>query len=129
MERRVILPSPGAFSHIFMHFNVECAIPANAFFILLVLSMCCISGVMTGITMIIPNVLGQALERYKDTAGTAASLFGLYYYILIAAFTALMAFLHNGTKQQLPLFFVLISICLVGAYYLGSFGKQLPRKD
>lgn len=90
-----------------------------------VVSMLCVSGTMTGLTMVIPNVLGQALERYKENAGTAASLFGLYYYIWISLFTGLMAVLHNGTLQRLPLFFVIIGISLMVAYKIGGFGRRV----
>lgn len=85
------------------------------------MSIALISVSMTGVTMVIPNVLGHALEPYKQFAGTAASLFGLYYYALIAFFTAIMALLHNGTVHQLPLFFVLIASCLCAAFFIGRF--------
>ncbi len=86
---------------------------------LMSIALICVS--MTGVTMVIPNVLGHALEPYKQFAGTAASLFGLYYYTLIAFFTGIMALLHNGTVRQLPIFFVLVASCLCAAFFIGRF--------
>ena len=83
-----------------------------------------VAGILLGIRLVIPNVLGHALENYKEYAGTAASLFGFYYYVLIALFTGLMAVLHNGTVMRLPLFFVLVGSCLVLAYWYGGFSKK-----
>jgi Bcr/CflA subfamily drug resistance transporter len=76
------------------------------------ISLLCICIVMVGVTLIIPNALGQALENYKETAGTAASLFGFFYYVLISFFTSLMGIFHNGTLHRLPLFFLCMSMVL-----------------
>ncbi|NDD54601.1 Bcr/CflA family efflux MFS transporter [bacterium] len=91
---------------------------------LLPLSALCTAGVMTSVMLIIPNVLGTALEPYKQMAGTAASLFGLYYYLWIAAFTGLMAVLHNGTVHRLPLFFLIIGASALVAAQVGIFSKR-----
>ena len=99
-------------------------IPLSSATLLLWVSIFCIAGNLVGFRMIIPNVLGYALEDYKDLAGTAASLFGSYYYVLIALFTGLMAVMHNGTVLQLPLFFVTVGTCLVLAYWYGGFGQE-----
>lgn len=86
------------------------------------LSLLMIALVMTGVTIIIPNCLGPALEAYGSYAGTAASLFGFYYYLLISFMTALMGWMHNGTPHQLPLFFL-----LQGCMMLIVFKKILLR--
>lgn len=91
---------------------------------LLWLSIAGVAGILLGIRLVIPNVLGHALENYKDFAGTAASLFGFYYYVLIALFTGLMAVLHNGTVVRMPLFFALVGSCLVLAFWYGGFGNK-----
>ncbi|MEM6339010.1 MAG: multidrug effflux MFS transporter [Pseudomonadota bacterium] len=62
---------------------------------------------IVGIAMIIPNSLSHALEDYGEYAGTAASLFGAYYYCIIASMTLLMSILHNGELSQLPLFILI----------------------
>ena len=61
------------------------------------LTLALLAVTLFGITAIIPNSLSHALENYKDMAGTAASLFGFYYYILISGMTFIMGFIHNGT--------------------------------
>ncbi len=65
--------------------------------------------IITGGTMIIPNCLSCALEDYGEFAGTAASLFGFIYYLLISVFTWVMSFMHNGEVSRLPLFVLLTS--------------------
>ncbi len=89
-----------------------------------ILTFICISGVMVGGTLIIPNVLGSALEPYKTAVGTAASLFGLYYYTLTAGFTGLMGVLHNGCADRLPLLFIIIGCILFGAAHAGKFATK-----
>lgn len=76
------------------------------------LSLLMIFMIMSGVTMIIPNCLSQALQNYGEFAGTAASLFGFYYYVLISACTVLMSYLHNGLLTALPLYCLLLG-CLM----------------
>lgn len=80
------------------------------------LSLLMIFIIMSGVTMVIPNCLSQALQNYGEYAGTAASLFGFYYYVLIAAFTALMSYLHNGLLTALPLYFLLMGLLMMLAF-------------
>ena len=91
---------------------------------LLCISIAGIGGALMGTRMIVPNVLGHALENYKEYAGTAASLFGFFYYVMTALFTGLMAALHNGTIMRLPLYLVIVSSCLITAYWYGGFGRK-----
>ncbi len=77
-----------------------------------------IGVVITGLAMIIPNCLGQALENYGNFAGTAASLFGFIYYVIIAGFTALMGFMHNGSLIQLPLFMFIVSASMMLVFFI-----------
>lgn len=93
-------------------------------FAILLMAPLLVAAAMVGVTMIIPNVLGTVLEPYSNYAGTAASLFGLYYYILIAGFSGLMAVMHTGTVISLPAFFILVSITLAAAYRYGKFAAQ-----
>lgn len=72
--------------------------------------------IMTGVTMIIPNCLSQALQNYGEFAGTAASIFGFYYYTLISVFTALMSYLHNGLLTALPCYILLLGIMMMVAF-------------
>ncbi|MCC8398291.1 MAG: multidrug effflux MFS transporter [Rickettsia endosymbiont of Labidopullus appendiculatus] len=79
----------------------------------------------TGAMMIIPNCLGQALENYSKFAGTAASLSGFMYYIVIVGITALMGHMHDGSLIRLPLFIMIISISMMLVFYLAINKKQI----
>ncbi|MCP4923667.1 MAG: multidrug effflux MFS transporter, partial [bacterium] len=57
---------------------------------------------LTGIGMMIPNCLSQALDQYKNRSGSAASLFGFFYYLVIAALTYVMGTIHDGTVVPIP---------------------------
>lgn len=61
-----------------------------------------------GICMATSNALAMALVDYKDAIGTASSLFGFFYYVLISAFTLGMGLLHNGTLLAMPIYFLAI---------------------
>jgi Bcr/CflA subfamily drug resistance transporter len=69
--------------------------------------------VFFGIGLIIPNSLSQALKPYQDVVGTAGSIFGGLYYILIAGFTWIMSLLHNSSSMTLPLFIASLGIILM----------------
>lgn len=71
--------------------------------------------IFTGIGLIIPNSLSQALKPYQRAVGTAGSLFGGCYYVLIALFTWLMSLLHNGTAYPLPFFITVLGGMLLFA--------------
>ncbi|MBP6116152.1 MAG: MFS transporter [Neisseriaceae bacterium] len=51
--------------------------------------------VMLAFGLAIPNILSQALVRYRDALGTASALFGLAYYLVIAAGLHLAALGQN----------------------------------
>lgn len=80
--------------------------------------------VITGLAMIIPNCLSQALENYGNFAGTAASLFGFLYYLIVAGFTALMGSMHNGTLTPLPLFILNVSTAMLVVFYIAVKKKK-----
>ncbi|WP_417905176.1 multidrug effflux MFS transporter [Candidatus Tisiphia endosymbiont of Micropterix aruncella] len=85
--------------------------------------------IMTGITMIAPNCLSQALEDYGKFAGTAASLFGFMYYIIVTSFTALMGYMHNGSLTQLPLFMLIISISMMLVFHIVINKQQMAKNN
>ena len=68
---------------------------------------------MMGIGIMIPNILSLALEDYRGIIGTASSIFGFYYYCLIALFTLVMGIMHNNTLFPMPFYFLFISLCIV----------------
>ena len=83
--------------------------------------------VMAGVCMTNSNSLAMALVDYRWCIGTASSLFGLFYYVLISLFTLVMGSLHNGTLLPMPLYFlslgifmILINRLLINEYQCGS---------
>lgn len=58
----------------------------------------------------IPNILSQALIKYKDVAGTAGALFGLMYYVLIGIGLAI-----SGLVQNFGL--ILITLSLLSIFF------------
>ncbi len=66
-----------------------------------------------GIGLIIPSSLSHALRPYQMAAGTAGSIFGGCYYVLIAFFTWAMSVLHNGSALPLPLYMTILGLFLV----------------
>jgi DHA1 family bicyclomycin/chloramphenicol resistance-like MFS transporter len=69
--------------------------------------------IMFGTCIAITNSLASALVNYKYCIGTASSLFGFSYYVLISLFTLLMGILHNGSLLTMPLYFLVISTGMV----------------
>lgn len=51
--------------------------------------------VVIGFSIAIPNILSEALVKYRDVAGTAGALFGLMYYILIGIGLAISGLIQN----------------------------------
>lgn len=70
-------------------------------------------GVALGMSMAINNALAIALTEYKWCTGTASSLFGFSYYIIISICTLIMGMLHNGTILPMPLYFLTISSLMI----------------
>lgn len=66
-----------------------------------------------GIGLIIPNSLSHALKPFQFAAGTAGSIFGGFYYCLIAASTWTMSGLHNGTAWPLPSYILMLGFVLL----------------
>lgn len=114
----------GIFCAALIFYAMTLSVPGDMVWLLRCVTVVCVSSVMAGVALIIPNVLGSALEAYKEVAGTAASLFGLYYYLVIAAFTGLMGVLHNGSADRLPLLFIIIGGVLSIAAYIGRFSTR-----
>ncbi len=65
---------------------------------------------MFGVCMTTSNGLALALIDYKDCIGTASSLFGFFYYGVIALVTFGMGWVHNGTLLPMPLYFLSLGI-------------------
>lgn len=64
---------------------------------------------MFGSCMIVINGLALSLVDYRYCIGTASSVFGLFYYLIISFFTFLIGLLHNGTLLVMPSYFLALS--------------------
>jgi Bcr/CflA subfamily drug resistance transporter len=74
-----------------------------------------------GIGLIIPNSLSQALKPYQDAVGTAGSIFGGCYYVLIAGFTWILSLLHNSSSMTLPLFIAALGfVLMIGSRFVAK---------
>lgn len=74
--------------------------------------------IVFGLWLLIPNALSIALKDYKDVVGSAGSIFGAMYYLLIAVLTLFMSYLHNATALPMPLYFTALSSILVVLSYI-----------
>ncbi len=101
-----------ASSFIFLCLSYTSLINSKNPILALIFSYSCIFGCIIGIAMIIPNCLSNALQKYGVYAGTAASLFGFYYYCIVALMTTLMSYIHNGGLTALPIFLFIQSILM-----------------
>lgn len=89
-----------------------------------VISFTCISFILFSAFMITPNCLMQMLEEYQECVGTAASIFGFYYYIVIAFFMFIISRLNTDSIYSLPIFFLITSICLFLFEYFVRYAKS-----
>ncbi len=76
-----------------------------------------IVGINIGFGIAIPNVLSCALVDYKDVIGTAGSMFGFTYYVLIAMVVFFMGYIHNGTAYPMPIYFLGLSTVMMVVYF------------
>ena len=84
----------------------------------ILLIMLPMAGLILGsCSLIIPVIMGTALNQYKEILGTASALFGLAYYVLIAGFTWFMGVIHNETLFPMPFYFLALSISIAATYY------------
>jgi Bcr/CflA subfamily drug resistance transporter len=97
-----------------------CSMPAM---MSIILTLCSMMLIMVGSGMVIPSCLSLAVEEYRYAIGTASSLFGFFYYILIALFTMIMGMLHNDSLLRMPLYFLGIG-CFMAAIFWKTIRKQ-----
>lgn len=86
---------------------------------------------MVGHNLLIPMTLRYALEDYAKVTGTAGSIFGAIYYILIAAITYLVSKIHGETISNFALLCFILSISSALAFYCiwVSYKKKLTSKS
>lgn len=56
-----------------------------------------------------PHVIATALRRYAATQGSAGALFGLFYYLVIAAGLGLLGWWYQGQPMAQPGFMLAVS--------------------
>lgn len=61
----------------------------------------------------IPNLLATALDAYSEVRGTAAALFGLSYYLLLAAGLGLLSLFHSSSVIYQPAGILVVALLLV----------------
>ena len=66
-----------------------------------------------GFTLCTIACLHRALEHYQHALGRAGALFGLAYYLIVAAATEGMSVLHNGSAITLPAYALVLSLIAV----------------
>lgn len=62
----------------------------------------------TGLNILLPITLSQALIGFESVIGTASGFFSLGYYLVISLLTFLMSIMHDGSVHALPLYIVFI---------------------
>lgn len=74
--------------------------------------------ISAGIAMLISNSLYISLTEYRDNSGTASSIFGLFYYLVISVITLGMGYIHNKTLIPMPVYFFSIAIFMFVVFKL-----------
>ena len=67
--------------------------------------------------LIVPNLLSSALSEYKEELGTAGALFGLSYYLLIAAGLTLVSHHYVPVAGYMPAVFLVIFLLMLMAWF------------
>ena len=73
---------------------------------------------MVGHNLLIPITLRYALEDYAKVTGTAGSIFGTLYYLILAVITVIISKLHNSTSVNFAVLFWLLSFGSAICVYL-----------
>lgn len=79
--------------------------------------------IMAGQMLVLSNALSLALARYKNCIGTASSIFGFSYNIIVSIFIYGMGWFHNDTVYAMPFYFCAIAIFMI------FINKMLLSKD
>lgn len=83
----------------------------------LVLTLLCMSMLYFGMDTAKPSLLSHALDKYQHVSGTASSLFGGYYYTVIALITVGMAYGRADDMLRMPLYFLSIVVFMMGLFF------------
>lgn len=80
-----------------------------------------------GVSFLMINGLTLSLAGYKNSIGTASSIFSLATYCVTAVITFGMSFLHNGQSTTMPIYFLGLSLFTVGASWLLAKNKAIEN--
>ncbi|RZI46191.1 multidrug effflux MFS transporter [Candidatus Finniella inopinata] len=76
----------------------------------IILSTIFLTGSFFSIGIMIPNALANALENYREHAGTMASVFCSSYFLIAAFINFMISVLHNGTLLVMPLYYTALAM-------------------
>lgn len=70
---------------------------------------------MAGRCLVNSSALSIALADYRWCSGTASSVFGFIYYLIVSLITFGIGLLHNGTLYVMPLYFLVVCLSMLPA--------------
>lgn len=78
-----------------------------------------------GGTLFMSSVAAPVLSDYKESRGTASSIYGLLNYSLVSIFTVIMSLSHNGTIFPMPIYFTILNIFMlcIMRFIIKRFGR------
>jgi Bcr/CflA subfamily drug resistance transporter len=65
----------------------------------------------------IPYILSFALDNHKCYLGTAGSIIGMFYYLIVSVIVYYMGKLHNGSCNPMAIYFLILSLTIFGCFY------------
>ncbi len=95
-------------------------------FVLIICTIISFMIVSFGICIVSSNALAVALTDYKSCIGSASSIFGFAYYVVISLITLGMGTLHNGSLIIMPLYFLVIALFML---CVQSYLNKLENKN
>lgn len=73
---------------------------------------------MFGHAFIVPLCLRYALEDYAKVTGSAGSIFGFLYYMIVAIITFSISKIHSDNINKFALLYIILGILCIIAYYI-----------
>ena len=70
-----------------------------------------------GVGSIVPLCLSVSVDEYKKNSGSAAAIFGFFYYIVNSLTTFILASIRNNTLWIMPIFFCVAAMFMMSIYY------------
>ncbi len=105
----MMLASTGIFSLVV----ICCPLTPATQFVLLCVALGSHMLSMAGRCLVNSSALSVALNNYRWCGGTASSVFGFMYYLVVSLITLGIGMLHNGTAYPMPFYFFCLAISMV----------------